>query len=263
MAAPAAQQSLVAALRRQVERLEGHHALADEAVVSCGSPPLDRMLPGGGLRWGTLIEYLAPAAACGAAGLAMAAAREACRAGRTLVVVDRRCTFYPPAAAAWGIDLSRLLILQPVSSAEELWALDQALRCPGVGAVFYACGPLDAREFRRLQLAAETGGTLGLLLRPSRLRGQPTWSEVQWQIQPCGLEQSKVQGPRSKVRKLEAAAWRLSVELVHCRGGPAGQAAVVELDETTGIWREARDDSQARLMYPSAELAYPASARRA
>src|SRR5688572_32232769 len=111
LAPAAARQALVAALQRQVQRLEGLRPPADERLVSTGSPPLDQLLPGGGLRRGSLVEYLSPGAGSGAGTLALAAAREACRdeegqSHRAFVIVDQSRTFYPPAAAAWGIDLS-------------------------------------------------------------------------------------------------------------------------------------------------------------
>ncbi len=39
--------------------------------------------------------------------------------------------------------------------------------------------------FIRLQLAAESGGALGLLVRDKAVRGQPSWAEVRWQVSPC------------------------------------------------------------------------------
>ena len=59
-------QSLVAALRRQVERMEKPQPLADDRLPSTGSPALDGLLPGGGLRRGSLVEYLSPGAGSGA-----------------------------------------------------------------------------------------------------------------------------------------------------------------------------------------------------
>src|SRR5438046_2055876 len=166
-----ARQSLVANLRREMTKLEGSQPPGDDRPISTGSPALDRLLPSGGLRRGTLVEYLTSAAGSGAGTLALAAAREACREGQALVVLDRQVGgdgtrnvpatyFYPPAAAAWGIDPAKLLVLRPASEADALWAFDQALRCPGVGAVWATCDRLDVRDFRRLQLAAECGRTL-------------------------------------------------------------------------------------------------------
>jgi protein ImuA len=270
-----ARQALVASLGREVARLEGVRPPPDERPLSTGSPALDRLLPGGGLRRGTLVEYLTPAPASGAGTLALSAAREACRKGRVLVVLDRATLarsarksnrskhFYPPAAAGWGIDLVTIVVLRPASEADALWALDQALRCPGVGAVWAALDRIDARDFRRLQLAAECGGTIGLLLRPARLRGQPTWADVQWLVET----RSNVESPRSKVRRLSTfdfrlSTWQLRVELVRCRGGTGGQAVLLELDEAAGIWREAPGHATHSLPV-LASVADSAPARRA
>lgn len=264
-----ARELLVATLRREVARLENCRPPEDERPVSTGSPALDLLLPAGGLRRGTLVEYLASTSGSGAGTLALAAAREACSDGRALVVLDRPIVgtlhvpfkgdgtssvpstyFYPPAAAAWGIDLSRVLVLRPANEADALWALDQALRCPGVGAVWARLDQLDVREFRRLQLAAECSGTVGLLTRSARCRGQPTWAEVQFEVRSVKDEggRMKVEGRKVKdERKFRYSsfilhpssfAWRLSVELVRCRGAAGGQVVLLELDEKSGVWRE-------------------------
>jgi hypothetical protein len=271
--AASAREFLVATLRREVARLENYRSPEDERPVSTGSPALDRLLPAGGLRRGTLVEYLASAVGSGAGTLALAAAREACGEGRALVVLDHPTfCFYPLAATAWGIDLSRLLVLRPTNEADSLWALDQALRCPSVGAVWARLDQTDARDFRRLQLAAECGGTVGLLIRSARCRGQPTWADVQWLVSP----RSKVPGPklrqprsRSKFSDLEPRTldfglplWQVSVELVRCRGAAGGQVVVLELDEKGGIWREA-DGHATHTLSVVAELADSAPARRA
>jgi len=279
-AAAPASEALVATLRREVARLEAARPPEDDRPLSAGSPALDRLLPAGGLRRGTLVEYLSPGS--GAGTLALAAAREACCEGRALVVLDRgprfhrgnpatewRATgFYPPAAAAWGIDLSRLLILRPANEADAVWALDQALRCRGVGAVWAACDRLDVRDFRRLQLAAEAGGTLGLLLRPDRLRGQPTWADVQWRVSPvCRVQKrsawhQKQRGKKVHVAPLMHPTWQLHVELLRCRGAAGGASVILELDESAGIWLEVLHEAPHPLPV-AAELADPTPAWRA
>jgi protein ImuA len=257
------QQALIDTLRRQVAKLEGAAQPEDDRAISTGVEALDRLLPAGGLRRGTLVEYLVPGEGCGAGTLAIAVARQACGEEKALVVVgtlrvpssgvDARfsndgtrsvpAAFYPPAAAAWGIELSRLILLRPANQQDALWALDQALRCPAVGAVWTACDRLDVRALRRLQLAAETGGTLGLLFRPDRLRGQPTWADVQWHIRPVRRvhEMHLRRGRKVHCASLMHPTWQLHVELLRCRGAAGGQSVVLELDETTCTWREAAD----------------------
>jgi protein ImuA len=235
----------IAALREKLGSFARGRA-AEPQTISTGVAALDCLLPRGGLTLGSLVEYLAEGQASGAGLLALAAARSACREGRALAVVDRWRQFYPPVAAAYGLDLAQMLVLHPAQEADEQWALEQVLRSRGVGAVWIACGRLEGRTFRRLQLAAEEGGTLGLLIRPEAVRREPTWAEVQWLVTP----------------QPSAGGWRLGVKLVRCRGGTAGRRVLLEWDESTGFWQEVNDDA-ARAVHPSAELAPPAAARRA
>jgi protein ImuA len=276
-----AREALVSTLRREVEKLEMSRPPEDERPISTGSVALDALLPDGGLRRGTLVEYLTAGPANGAGTLALAAAREVCRQGRALVVVeqagvrgqgpevrrqgtgDRRQEtegrFYPLAAAGWGIDLAAVLVLRPAGAVDVVWALDQALRCRGVGAVWAACDRLDVRDFRRLQLAAECGGTFGLFIRPARLRGQPTWADVQWEVRSTKYE---VRRMKKKNSSFEFRPWRLEVELIRCRGAAGGQKVLLELDEAAGVWREVSDEA-AHSLSVFAPVADPTAARRA
>jgi hypothetical protein len=212
-------------------------------TFSCGVVAVDRLLPGGGLRHGMLVEWLAELPGCGAATLGLVAAREACRTGGVMVVLDRRQAFYPLAAAAWGVDPERLILVRPRTARDEIWAAVQALRSPVVAAVWAMIDRLDGRNFRRLQLAAEAGRTLGVLVRGASARGQPSWAEVRLGVGaglrigslnpqsrvPLGCRNPKFFSPRS-----------LHVSLLHIRGGCSGGSVWVEIDEAAHEVREAR-----------------------
>ena len=82
---------LVSGLRRQLGRWEAADEAEDAVVFSCGAAAIDRLLPGGGLRHGMLVEWLAGASGTvggGAATLGLLGAREACR-GRGRAGGDR------------------------------------------------------------------------------------------------------------------------------------------------------------------------------
>jgi protein ImuA len=212
---------LIETLRGQIARLEGVHRPVSPEGVSSGCVALDRLLPGGGFRRGTLVEWLSGADGAGAASLAIAAAREACREGGAVVVLDPRHEFYPPAAVRAGIAPHGLLVVQPATEADSCWALDQALRCLGVAALLAWPDRLDGRTFRRLQLAAEEGGCLGLLLRPQAVLAEPSWADVRLKVEPLPA--------------LEAAAAgrRLKIDLLRCRHGAGGESIEVEIDDET------------------------------
>jgi len=223
--------AILRTLAEQVRQLEQARSPGPRRLGSLPSPSptLDAILPEQGFRRGTLVQWLADGPGCGAATLAVVAAREACRAGGALAVIELASgppatNFYPPAAAALGIDLERLILLRPANEADHDWAVHQALGCPAVAALL--CWPddkLDGRMFRRWQLAAETGGGLGLLVQSNNVVGQPSWADVQLRVRPLPTA-AGVEAPRG-----------LAVELLRCRGGRAGGSVQLEIDEATGV----------------------------
>lgn len=227
---------LLRKLRRELGRVVTVGAAAEAsteeaATFSTGAAAVDRLLPGGGLRHGMLVEWLAERAGCGAATLALLAAREACRAGGMLVVVDRMRAFYPPAAAGWGVDPGRLILVRPRTARDEIWAAVQSLRSPVVAAVWAMIDRLDSRNFRRLQLAAEAGGTFGALVRGASARGQPSWADVRLGARGWGLGTSNQTAFSSPQSPAPSPLPCVRVSVLHCRGGWSGGAVLVAIDE--------------------------------
>src|SRR5207248_5350882 len=97
---------------------------------------------------------------------------------------------YPPALAALGFDLANVYLLHTRNPQDEIWAITQCLRCRGVSAVIAAPQKLSRIEARRLQLAAEHGGTVGILLRDPRSTIYA--AATRWLIEPCPGERTTV-----------------------------------------------------------------------
>lgn len=264
---------IVEELQQRLQALERtRRGPASEEVISSGCRGLDRLLPGGGFPPGALVEWLADEEGAGAGVLSLLAARQASIDGKAVVVLDRPRAFYPPAAAALGVDLESVLIVRARSPGEELWALDQILRCPAVGAAWGKLPSLDARWFRRLQLAAEEGGALGLLLRPASVRGRPSWAWAQFAVAPLACKpldrkpSDKRSGPDRAAlssRLAEGRRWRL--EMVRCRGGRPAGPLEVELDQATGVVhlvQEAGYAQETHSLRLAAELAAAKTGRR-
>lgn len=207
-------------LSRRLEKMEAatRPGSGNEAL-STGILPLDCLLPGGGFQDGTLVEWLADSAASGVDLLALLSARPLLREGRVLVVLDREKTFYPPAAAAWGMQLQQTVVVRPANSTEELWALEQCLQSAGVAVTWCRLARATSQQLRRLQLAVERGRGLGFLLRPLSARGQPAWSDVRLLV-------TSLVSPSSNRR------W--NVELVRSRRGTGKQSVILEFNDATG-----------------------------
>jgi protein ImuA len=183
---------------------------------------LDALAPAGALGRGTIHELLYAPEHGEPRFFATVLAQHA-SAGqkqRRLPVIwsDPRGELYPPAVASMGIDLRRLYLLRPRSAAEETWAVAECLRCKGVGAVVAAPQTLSRVEARRLQLAAETGGGVGLLLRPAGKRSIHYAATTRWLVAPA-------LGERSVQR------WR--IQLLHGHGGRVGETVFLECDRET------------------------------
>lgn len=224
-------------LAREVRQLEtaGRATDPNQASISCGCAGLDACLPAGGYLPGSVIEYLRTTSACGAGYLAFAAAASAMRAsGGFLVVVDIGRCIYPPALLGHGIDLSQVIFVRPDSQADAMWATDQALRTPAVAAVVAELEFIDDRSARRLQLAAERGGGLGLLLRGLAARRSPSWSEVQWIVKGGGSRELPQPLSGSPFSSSTSRGRQLQVQLARVRGGQAGVTLRLEIEAATG-----------------------------
>jgi protein ImuA len=237
-------QQILDELRERVRQVDlaRDAAGAEARIISSGIPALDALLPEKGLRRGTLWEWLCTEGS-GAGSVVFYLLREVLGPRGMLVLVDLEREFYPPAAAAAGLNLDQVVVVRPRESAEALWALEQSLRCPGVAAVWCALNRLRALEFRRLQLAAEAGAAIGILHRPSRCRSQPSWADVRLSATPVGPACRA--GPEvgrehftmdKRFRSASGTYIRriVHLEVLHCRGGTAGGTVDLELCDATG-----------------------------
>jgi protein ImuA len=177
MSAGAERHRVVARLREEIRRIERRPARRGGSVA-CGRADIDALLPDGGFRRGALTELTGgPASGKTAIALALFAALAP---GDLAAYVDGRAELYPPAAAALGVDLARLLVVRPPPRASgegpvrdpvlvALWAAEALLSSGAFAAVAVdvpvarAVRGADA-AVRRLQAAAEKGGAVGLWL---------------------------------------------------------------------------------------------------
>jgi hypothetical protein len=237
MPKPAAQggvvrpEQVVERLRRMVEdyrRSRGSRPSAGHArAVRCGLDPLDQALPDGGLPIGAVTEILCAAPGLGATSLALRTAHRAAADGRTVVVVDSRGDFYPPAAIPCGMDLDRLLVIRPRKTQDALWAVDQSLRCPAIAAVVAWLDRLRPEQSRRLQLAAEAGMGLGLILKPATGR-EKSFAAVRMLIEPVTEEAAQNQLPTKSIPSTACEASGDSIP-----GGRDGSGCSVRLCRIT------------------------------
>jgi len=188
----------------RVWKLKDASAAPSRPVWSTGRSALDARLPGGGWPTASLVEVLLETTGLGEVQLFLPALVECQHKvdGEVpwLVWIAPPHEPYAPALAQAGIELTRLLVVRPASATEALWAAEQALGSGVCAAVLLWLKGTDDRWLRRLKLAAETGGALGVLFRPERHRFESSPASLRMVMthgeHEARLDLLKVQGGR-------------------------------------------------------------------
>jgi protein ImuA len=254
-AAALSRDARLAALREEVRAIErsGFAGAAAAPCLAFGIPEVDGRLAGGGLALGLHEAAPATAAASDEAAatlfLAALAARFAMArgaAGQVLWALSRRDLFAPGLALA-GLTPDRLIYAECGNDEEVLAVVEEGVRHGSLAAVVGEAGRLAMPAARRLQLAAEEGGTAALILRRWRKAGAdpldiPSAALTRWRL-ACAPSAPL---PHDGIGR---ARWR--VALVRQRGGPPHS------------WLLEVPDAEARLALPARSGDRPDQAGRA
>lgn len=214
-------------LRERIARLEGGN-VRDRVVIPFGVAAIDRVLPGGGLALASLHEVAGGGngAIDGAAAALFAAGIAGRTIGKVLWCVTRQDLFAPAIAQA-GLSPGRVIYVEAGDEKAVLACFEEGLRHGGLGAVVAEVAKLSMTASRRLQLAAESSGTIGIAIRRWRRQadttdfGQPTASVTRWRVSVLPSVPLPVPG-------VGRARWQL--ELIRCRAGESADFEVEACD---------------------------------
>jgi len=227
----AAREHILADLRERIASLQG------VGVKGAGSLPfgvaeIDRIFPCGGLAYGALHEFAGGGSGTvdGAAAALFAAGVAARTPGKIVWCLTRPDLFFPALAQA-GLHPDRVIFVEGDKDEDVLSSMEEALGYGGLGAVVGELVRLPMVASRRLQLAAERTGTMGIVVRRWRRQieandfGQPTASLTRWRVSVLPSEPLPVPG-------IGRARWLL--ELIRSR---AGECAEFEIGACDGQGR--------------------------
>ncbi|MEO9903212.1 hypothetical protein [Nisaea sp.] len=224
----AGQRADLASLRAQVRAIErGTDAGGKAARCPLGLKSLDQHL-GGGLALGRIHEItgetraeVRDASVFGFAAALLVRLLSAARGGDILWCV-RDANMFGGMAYGWGLaglglDMDRVLFVEVRDEAERLWAMEEGLRCKGLVGVLGEFGPARAGEAarvaeRRLQLAAETSGVTGFLLRSVTGETAAGAVDSRWSVRaaPSGGDPRPVWSlSLDRLRGGQPGAWKL------------------------------------------------------
>ena len=158
-------------LTRGYAGARGSGMVASLAARRAARPALPPWWPGAeGYLRPNIMELRGPAS-CGKLGVALLWLAAASRGG-LVAVVDQAGTFYPPAAAASGLDLERLVVVRPPDRRAATEAVSMLLGCAGFDAVLWPVEwkqrPTGLDSVKLSTLAARSKTTLLVLVTDRR-----------------------------------------------------------------------------------------------
>ena len=155
---------VLAELRERIGQLEGGPQRARQ-VLPFGVAEVDQVLPGGGLAFGALHEVAGGGGGTvdGAAAALFVAGIAARSRGKVLWCMTRPDLFFPAVAQA-GLHPDRVVFCESDREEEALSAMEEGLSFGGLAAVVGELVRLPMNASRRLQLAAEKTGAMGIVL---------------------------------------------------------------------------------------------------
>ncbi|MBB3317612.1 MULTISPECIES: ImuA family protein [unclassified Rhizobium] len=224
----AARQDILSDLRERISSLEGG-ASRRAGSLSFGVPEIDRILPGGGLAYGALHEFAGGGCGTvdGAAAALFAAGIAARTRGKIVWCLTRPDLFFPALAQA-GLHPDRVIFVEGDREEDVLSSMEEALGYGGLGAVIGELVRLPMVASRRLQLAAERTGTMGIVVRRWRRQteandfGQPTASVTRWRVSVLPSAELPVPG-------VGRPRWLL--ELMRSRAGECAEFEIGACDD--------------------------------
>jgi protein ImuA len=199
-------------LRSQLARITGISRRAAALGIPIGVAKVDALLPGCALARGGFHELLGDQ---GAITSFLAALLGSEKSIQHVLWITPSPDIYPSGLAQLGLSHRRLTIAWTRQTDNRLWAMEEALKDLPGGAVVAEVEQADLTETRRLQLAAESCGSIGFLVRRDR---QPSAALTRWRVEPA----------RSRDIR---PCWRLTLERV--RGAEAGGTWVLEFDNAS------------------------------
>lgn len=213
-------------LIRAVRAIEAGETLSRARHLATGFGAVDAALPGGGLAHGAVHEL------CGAGTHTLALHLVARTAGPVLWCADARGpgVLYGPGVMQRGVDPARLTVAVCRQADDLLWAMEEGLKSGAVAVVVAELSrPVALGPSRRLQLAAEAGGALGLVLCPGEAAGAPAGRispsalATRWRVTPeplpAGIADMAETADTADTAGMAVQAFRLTLNRARGRAG--------------------------------------------
>lgn len=159
--------------------------------------------------------------------------------GAACIWISTSRRLFPASLGLFNVEPERIIFMDVESEKDVLWIAEEALKCEGLAAVVAELNNISLIESRRLQLAVETSGVTGFILRKDENKKTSTVATARWKISPLPSD------TEDGMPGLGFPRWQ--VELLKVRNGNPGNFVVewagdkfeeIKRMETHTIWSD-------------------------
>ena len=237
-----AKSDIISRLKREILPLEGLSALPREAARGLGLDFMNEAFPQCSFPLGAVHELISegPEAGASTAGFTNGILTGLLKNGGAAVWIGNNPTIFPPALKGFGFNPGQLIFIDLKKEKDQLWAMEEALKCAALSAVIGEIPELSFTHSRRFQLAVEQSKTTGFILRNNPRALTPNACIARWKIKPRpSLTEDGLPG-------IGHPTWEIDLQKIR-NGRP--QSWIVEFNN--GEFREVTEAATTIILHPT------------
>ncbi len=213
-----AKHEMISRLKKDLLVWEGFKSATSKVTDAMGLGPIEAAFPNGIFPTGALHEFVTDAGKTAASfGFISGLLSTMMLQGGVCLWISIGRKVSPWALAAFGIKPHHIIFIDLTTEKDVLWAMEEALKCSGLGAVIAEVSEISFMQSRRLQLAMEQSKVTGFLLRTGARKLTATTSVARWRVTSLPSDPGDMPGvgfPRwnvelLKVRNGEPGMWQV------------------------------------------------------
>ncbi len=213
---PQEKNAIMRALQREILPLQGLKNIAGKTPQFLGLEQMSAAFPNAVFPTGMLHEFTTdrPESAAASSGFLGGLLGGLMQENGAAIWIGCRRNLFPPALKSFGVKPENIIFIDLPGEKKILWAMEEALKCPGISAVVSEVSDLSFTDSRRLQLATEQSGVTGLILRHPGRKLSTNACVARWRITPLSSEND------GQMPGVGYPRW--NVELLKIRNGKPG-----------------------------------------
>jgi len=205
---------IISRLQKDILLLQGFKPATND-LTNSGLDLIGQAFPNSNFPTGAIHEFICDSLEDNSAstGFVCGIVSSLMKKGGVSVWISSSQNIFPPAMKSFGVSPEKIIFIQLKKETEQLWAMEETLKCDSVCSVVGEINEISFTQSRRFQLAVEQSKVTGFLLRRNP-KNLSTTCVTRWKIKP--IKSSK----ENHFPGLGFPGW--NVELIKVRNGHPG-----------------------------------------